>query len=108
MQGLPPESDRRQCDLNALMVCVKHVAEDERGIVLSPLRAPAEDLFWIVPFGVATGVSIHYDTDAIRDLGVHTSREDKFNKLSDYAGLYGPFAATGAGYFAGRVKRTII
>jgi hypothetical protein len=86
------------------MVCVKHVAEDEKGIVMSPLRAPAEDLWWIVPFGVATGVSIHYDTDAIRDLGVNPSREDKFNKLSDYAGLYGPFAAAGGGYIAARVK----
>jgi len=103
-QGLPSAPEQQQCDLNRLMVCVKHVAEDEKGIVLSPLHAPAEDLFWIVPFGVATGVSIHYDTDAIRDLGVNPSREDKFNKLSDYAGLYGPFAAAGAGYFAGRVK----
>jgi hypothetical protein len=104
VQSLPPEPDRQQCDLNALMVCVKHVAEDEKGIVMSPLRAPAEDLWWIVPFGVATGVSIHYDTDAIRDLGVNPSREDKFNKLSDYAGLYGPFAAAGGGYIAARVK----
>ena len=39
------------------------------------------------------------------DLGVHPSREDNFNKLSDYAGLYGPFAAAGAGYVAGRVKQ---
>jgi hypothetical protein len=104
-QGLPSPREQQQCDLNRLMVCVKHVAEDEQGIVLSPLHAPAQDLFWIVPFGVATGVSIHYDTDAIRDLGVNPSREDKFNKLSDYAGLYGPFAAAGVGYAAGRVKK---
>ncbi|HVT97088.1 MAG TPA: phosphatase PAP2 family protein [Acidobacteriaceae bacterium] len=104
VQGLPPEPDRRLCDLNTLLVCAKHVAEDEKGILLSPLRAPAENLWWIVPFGVATGVSVHFDTDAIRDLGVNPSREDKFNKLSDYAGLYGPFAAAGAGYVAGRVK----
>ncbi len=105
VQGLPSGREQQQCDLNALLVCVKHVAEDEKGIVLSPLHAPAEDLLWIVPFGVATGVSLHYDTDAIRNLGVHPSREDKFNKLSDYAGLYGPFAAAGAGYVAGRVKQ---
>ena len=105
VQSLPPEPDRRQCDLNALIVCVKHVAQDEAGIVLSPLHAPAQDLWWIVPFGVATGVSFHYDTDAIRDLGVNLSREDKFNKLSDYAGLYVPFAAAGGGYIAARVKQ---
>jgi PAP2 superfamily len=105
VQNLPRPGDERPCDLNALVVCVKHVAEDEKGIVLSPLHAPAEDLFWIVPFGVATGVSIHYDTEAIQDLGVHPSRENNFNKLSDYAGLYGPFAAAGAGYAAGSMKQ---
>ncbi len=104
VQRLPPSPDTRPCDLNTMIVCVKHVAEDERGILLSPLRAPAQDLWWIAPFGVATGVSLHFDTEAIQKLGVHPSREDKFNKLSDYAGLYGPFAAAGAGYFAGRVK----
>lgn len=105
VQGLPSAPQEQPCDLNALLVCVKHVAEDEKGIVLSPLHAPAEDWFWIVPFGVATGVGIHYDTQAIQDLGIHTSRENRFNKLSDYAGLYGPFAAAGAGYVAGRVKQ---
>ncbi len=105
VQGLPSGPGQEPCDLNRLIVCLKHVAEDEKGIVMSPLHAPAEDLLWIVPFGVATGVSIHYDTDAIRDLGVNPSREDRFNKVSDYAGLYGPFAATGAGYIAARVKK---
>ncbi len=104
VQNLPSPPEERQCDLDALMICVRHVVEDEKGIVLSPLRAPAENLWWIVPFGVATGVSIHYDTDAIRDLGVHPSRENKFNKFSDYGGLYGPIAATGGGYIASRVE----
>lgn len=105
VQNLPPAPEERQCDLNAPLFCIKHVAEDEKGIVMSPLRAPAVDLWWIVPFGVATGVSLHFDTEAIQDLGVHPSREDKFNKLSDYAGLYGPFAAAGGGYIASRVRQ---
>jgi hypothetical protein len=104
VQSLPPTPEDRPCDLHALMVCVKHVAKDEKGIVLSPQHAPAEDLLWIVPFGAATGVAIHYDTEAIQDLGVHTTREDHFNKLSDYAGLYAPFAAAGVGYGAGSVR----
>jgi hypothetical protein len=103
-QNLPSAPEEKQCDLDALLLCVKHVAEDEKGIVLSPLHAPAQELWWIVPFGAATGVSIHYDTEAIEDLGVHPSREDKFNKLSDYAGLYAPFAAAGGGYVAARIK----
>ncbi len=105
VQSLPPAPDRRSCDLGSLVVCVEHVAEDEKGIVLSPLRAPADDLLWIAPFGVATGVAIHYDTEAIQDLGVHTSRENKFNKLSDYAGLYAPFAASGVGYAAASIRK---
>jgi len=105
-QGLPSAPDPRPCDLSSLMVCVKHVAEDEKGIVLSPVHAPAYNLWWIVPFGAATGVSLHYDTQAIRDLGVHTTRENDFNKLSDYAGLYLPFAAAGAGYIAGDVRHS--
>jgi hypothetical protein len=104
VQSLPPAPDNRPCDIGSLIVCVKHVAEDEKGIVLSPLHAPAEDLLWIVPFGAATGVAIHYDTEAIQDLGAHTSREDHFNKFSDYAGLYAPFAAAGVGYGAGSIR----
>ena len=103
-QSLPPAPDSRPCDIGSLMVCVRHVAEDEKGIVLSPLHAPAENLLWIVPFGAATGVSIHFDTEAIQNLGVHTSREDHFNKFSDYAGLYAPFAAAGVGYGTGSIR----
>jgi len=100
-----PEAANPACDLKSLIVCAKHVAEDEKGIVLSPLHAPAYNLWWIVPFGAATGVSIHYDTEAIQDLGVHPSREDKFNKLSDAAGLYAPFAAAGTGYVLGSMRQ---
>jgi hypothetical protein len=103
--GLPTAAERRLCELKSVMVCVKDVAEDEKGIVLSPLHAPAYNLWWIVPFGVATGVSLQYDTEAIRDLGIHPSREDKFNKLSDAAGLYAPFAAAGAGYVLGSTRQ---
>jgi hypothetical protein len=105
-RSLPSAPEVQSCDLGSLMVCVKHVAQDEEGIVLSPIHAPAYNLWWIVPFGAATGVSLHYDTEAIQDLGVHTTRENDFNKLSDYAGLYLPFAAAGVGYAAGDVKHS--
>jgi hypothetical protein len=105
VQNLPAAADGRPCDISSLVVCVKHVAEDEKGIVLTPLHAPVEELLWIVPFGAATGVAVHFDTEAIQDLGVHTSREDHFNKLSDYAGLYAPIAAAGVGYAAGSMKQ---
>ncbi|MGB7134372.1 MAG: phosphatase PAP2 family protein [Acidobacteriaceae bacterium] len=109
-QGLPsapapaPAPAVQACRLSALMVCVKDVAEDEKGIVLSPLHAPAEELLWIVPFGAATGVALHYDTQAIQDLGVNPTREDHFDKVSSYGGLYVPFAAAAVGYAAGSVR----
>lgn len=106
VQDLPsaPAPDTRECALSALTVCLEHVAQDEKGIVLSPLHAPAEDLWWIVPFGVATGVALHYDTQAIQDLGVNPTREDHFDKISAYGGLYAPFAAAAVGYAAGSAR----
>ena len=99
-----PQFDAGDCKLGALQICVKHVAQDEAGVVTSPLHFRGEDLLWVIPFGVATGVAVHYDTRAIRDLGVHPNRENDFNKFSDYGGLYLPFAAAGFGYFAGEVR----
>lgn len=100
-----PQSDAPDCRLSSLQVCVRHVAQDEVDIVMSPVRAPASDLVWILPFGAATGLAAAYDTTAIRDLGVHPHREDDFNRFSDGLGLYVPFAAAGAGYFAGNITR---
>ena len=104
-QVLPSSPETAPCRVSRLQVCVKDVLEDEKGIVESPLRAPWPELLWAVPFGVATGVGIHNDPNAIRSLGVDPTREDHFNKISDYGGLYGPFAAAGAGYVLGSVKQ---
>lgn len=89
-------------------MCVRHVVEDEKGIVLSPLRAPAYNLLWVLPFGVATGVAVHYDTRAIQDLGVDATREDHFEKVSTYGGLYLPWAASGVGYFVGEKRQDLV
>ncbi len=100
-----PQPDANDCRLSTLQVCVKHVAHDEAGIVTSPLHFRGQDLLWVIPFGVATGVAVHYDTQAIHDLGVHPAREKDFNRFSDYGGLYLPFAAAGVGYIAGDVQK---
>ncbi len=34
----------------------------------------------------------------MRSLGVDTQRQNQFETISNYGGLYGPFAAAGAGY----------
>lgn len=100
-------SPERLCRLSSLDVCVKHVAQDEAGIVVSPLRAPRGQFFLAIPlFGAMTGLAVHYDTEAIQDLGVHPRREDRFNTYSDYAGLYAPFAAAAAGYGIGSMRHS--
>ncbi|HEY6446780.1 MAG TPA: phosphatase PAP2 family protein [Acidobacteriaceae bacterium] len=99
-----PQPDESDCRLSRLPICVKDVAQDEAHIVTSPLHTSATDLWWLLPFGVATGVAVHYDTRAIHDLGVHPSRENQFNKLSSDTGLYLPFAAAAVGYVAGDVR----
>jgi membrane-associated phospholipid phosphatase len=91
----------RQCLLSRPKVCALHVIQDEEGILASPTRTSAKDLLWLVPFGVATGVAIDYDAHAMRSLGVDTQRQDRFDKISNYGGIYAPIAATGAGYFIG-------
>lgn len=99
-----PSPQMQQCRLGKLTVCVKHVAQDEVGIVMSPLHAPLQQLLWVIPFGAATGMAVHYDTQAIQDLGVNPTREDHFKKYGDYAGLYAPFAAAAAGYGLGSIR----
>lgn len=92
------------CALNRLVVCVKHVAQDEVGIVTSPLHTTRGDLLWILPFGAATGIAVHYDTQTIRDLGNHPTRESHFETLTTWGGLYLPFAASAAGYTMGTIR----
>lgn len=96
--------DAPQCRLAHLRVCVKDVAQDEAGIVTSPLRTTRGDLLWILPFGAATGVAVYYDTDAIHDLGVNPTRESHFESISTDGGLYFPFGAAAVGYAAGAVR----
>lgn len=97
-------SSEKDCLLSSLRTCAIHVVQDEVGIVTSPLRTTGADLLWIVPFAAATGAAIHYDAQAIQELGVDTNREDKFEKVSNYGGIYGPVAAAGVGYIAGAVR----
>jgi membrane-associated phospholipid phosphatase len=96
-------SGPRECTVTSLQVCALHVVEDEAAIVTSPLRTSPADLLWIAPFGVATGVALHYDAQAMQSLGVNVSRQNTWRKVSD-AGIYGPIAAVGVGYFVGSVK----
>lgn len=100
------EPEAPTCRVARLQVCARDVLQDEKGIAMSPLRAPAPELFWLLPFGAATGIAVEYDTQAIQDLGVHPTRENHFNKISEYGGLYAPFTAAGVGYILGSAKQS--
>ncbi len=91
----------KDCSLSSLQICALHVAQDEVGIVTAPFHLRANSLVWIAPFGVATGVAIEKDSEAIQALGIDPSREKEFRRVSDYGGIYGPSAAVAVGYIAG-------
>lgn len=93
----------QECVLSAPKICALHVVQDEIGILASPARTSKKDLFWLVPFGVATGVAIDYDAHAMRSLGVDPTREHHAEQISNYAGIYAPVAASGAGYLVGDI-----
>ena len=99
-QSAPPQ----ECLLSTPKVCALHVLQDEGGILASPVRTSGKDLFWLIPFGVATGISLHYDAEAMSSLGVNPQREARFETISNVAGIYAPIAASGTGYLVGDIK----
>ena len=96
--ALGQSAQPQECVLSAPKVCALHIVQDEEGILASPTRTSAKDFFWIVPFGVATGVALDYDAHAMRSLGVDTQRQNRFETISNVGGLYAPIAASGTGY----------
>jgi membrane-associated phospholipid phosphatase len=99
---LPPHEE---CDLNALGVCARHVLQDEKAILTSPLHARPSDLLWIAPFGIATGVAIDYDAHAMRTLGYHPSQQDTFDQISNVGAVYLPIAGIVGGYAVGAWRK---
>ncbi len=54
------------------------ILKDQVAIWTSPVRIRAHDLFWLLPLGAATGVTLATDTDTMREV----SRNRSFNKAS--------------------------
>jgi membrane-associated phospholipid phosphatase len=79
------------------------ILKDQVGIWTSPVRIRAQDLFWLLPLGAATGVTLATDTDAMREV----SRNRSFNKASVNASnalLGGELAIPAALYGVGLIK----
>jgi membrane-associated phospholipid phosphatase len=88
------------CGVKHLGQCLKDVGQDQIGILTSPLRLSPSDAFWLVPFAGATGAALHYDAQALQDLGVNKKRIDLSSTFSD-VGLYGAMAGDAGLYFLG-------
>ena len=99
------QSKQDECLLTQPGVCARHVLGDEIGILTSPLHVRTKDLLWIVPFGVATGVSLHYDAEAMSELGYDPSRQNTFDTISNVGAVYVPIAAIVGGYAAGAWRK---
>jgi membrane-associated phospholipid phosphatase len=99
------QSKQDECLLTQPGVCARHVLGDEIGILTSPLHVRAKDLLWIAPFGIATGVALHYDADALSELGYHPSQQDTFDTISNVGAVYVPIAAIVGGYAAGAWRK---
>ena len=100
------QSRQDECLLTKPGVCARHVLQDEKAILTSPLHVRKKDLLWIAPFGIATGVAIHYDADALQELGYHPqSSRMTFDTISDVGAVYLPIAAIVGGYAAGALRK---
>lgn len=49
------------------------ILKDQAAIWTSPVRIRAHDLFWLLPLGAATGVTLATDTDAMREVSHNRS-----------------------------------
>jgi membrane-associated phospholipid phosphatase len=94
-----------ECEVNRLKTCAVHVVEDEGNILASPRHLRPRDLWWIAPFGLATGLAIDYDAHALRSLGNHPGRENTFAKISDAGAIYLPIVSIAGGYGFGFYRR---
>lgn len=98
---LGQSAQTQECLLSTPKICALHVLQDQEGIIASPTRTSAKDFLWIVPFGIATGVALHYDAQAMQSLGVDPQRQSRFETISNIGAFYAPLTAAGVGYFVG-------
>ncbi len=93
--------DQTICGITHIGRCIKDLAEDDKGILTSPLRVRTKDAYWLAPLGAATGLAFAYDTNAETAEGFDKGREDTANTISDFGSFYASGAEGAAIYFIG-------
>ncbi len=91
------------CGAQHLGQCLKDIGHDQIGIWTSPLRIHARDVLWLVPFAAATGVSLHYDAQALHSLGANPTRIHVSNVISGFGSGYATLGGAGGLYVIGAV-----
>jgi membrane-associated phospholipid phosphatase len=81
--------------------CLKDIGHDQAGIWTSPLRIAPRDAIWLVPFAAGTGVALHYDAQALQNLGIDKSRIDASNIVSGFGSPYATLGGATGLYFLG-------
>ncbi|HYM07707.1 MAG TPA: phosphatase PAP2 family protein [Terriglobales bacterium] len=89
------------CGVKHLRRCLKDIGHDQAGMWTSPLRIAPKDAFWLVPFGVSTGIALHYDAQAQNELGFDKSRIDTSNTISAFGSPFATFGGATGLYFLG-------
>jgi membrane-associated phospholipid phosphatase len=89
------------CGVGHLGQCLKDIGNDQAGIWTSPLRISPTDALWLLPFVGATGVALHYDSQAQQNLGIDKGRIDTSNTVSAFGSPYATFAGAAGLYFLG-------
>jgi membrane-associated phospholipid phosphatase len=96
-----PSTQSLICGVAHLGQCLKDIGHDQIGIWTSPLRIAPRDAVWLVPFAGATGVALHYDAEALQNLGIDKSRIDRSNTISAFGSPYATFGGAAGLYFLG-------
>jgi len=96
-----PSTQSVVCGVGHLGQCLKDIGHDQIGIWTSPFRLTPRDTIWLVPFAGATGVGLHYDAQALQNLGIDKSRIDTSNTISAFGSPYAIFGGAAGLYFLG-------
>ncbi len=94
-------ADRETCGARHLNECLKDLLGDQIGIWTSPFRLRGHDAAWLLPLAGATALAIHYDADALRQLGGDKGRIDTSHKIAAFGSPWVTGGGAAAVYFLG-------